>query len=167
MKIVFVAAVGDNGVIGRDNALPWRLKSDLRHFRSVTIGKPVVMGRKTFESLGRPLARRTNIVVTSNRDYGAQGAVVASDIDTALAIAHGDALRRGVDEIMVIGGSTLFAELMPRADKLDITHVHASPAGDVFFPAIDPAVWRETARTEHAAGPDDDYAFATVTYVRQ
>ena len=166
MKIVFVAAVGENGVIGRDNALPWRLKSDLKHFRAVTIRKPVVMGRKTFESLGRPLPGRTNIVVSSKRGYGACGAIAATGIDTALAVARGDALRRGVNEIMVIGGSTLFAELMPRADKLAITHVHASPAGDVYFPPIDPSVWRETARAEHAAGPEDDFPFATVTYLR-
>ena len=130
------------------------------------IGKPVVMGRKTFESLGKPLPGRTNIVVTSKGDYCARAAIVVNDIETALAVARGDAWRRGVDEIMVIGGSTLFAELMPRADKLDITHVHASPSGDVFFPPIDPAVWRETAQVEHPAGPEDDHPFATAIYLR-
>jgi dihydrofolate reductase len=167
MKIVFVAAIGENGVIGRDNALPWRLKSDLKHFRALTIDKPVVMGRKTFESLGKPLTRRTNIVVSTKRDYAARGAVVTNDITAALAVARGDALRRSVGEIMVIGGSSLFAELMPRADRLDITHVHAAPAGDVYFSAIDLSAWGETSRIEHPAGPDDDFPFATVTYVRK
>lgn len=166
MTIVFVAAIGENGVIGRDNALPWRLKSDLRHFRRLTIDKPVLMGRKTFESLGKPLLRRTNIVVSTQKDYEATGAVLARGLEAALAVARADALRRGVDEIMVIGGSALFAELMPRADRLEITHVHASPAGDVFFPPIEPDDWNETARVEHAAGPEDDHPFATATYLR-
>jgi dihydrofolate reductase len=166
MKIVFVAAVGENGVIGRDNALPWRLKSDLRHFRRLTIGRPVLMGRKTFESLGKPLPRRTNIIVSTQKDYEAAGAVLARTLDAALVVGRADALRRGIEEIMVIGGSALFAALMPRADRLEITHVHASPPGDVFFPPIERDAWDEIARVEHATGPEDDFPFATVTYLR-
>jgi dihydrofolate reductase len=167
MQIVFVAAVAENGVIGRDNALPWRIKSDLKHFRALTMGKPALMGRKTFVSLGKPLSGRTNIVLSSDPAYAAPGALVANDLDKALAAARGDALRRGVHEIMVIGGSTLFEELMPRADRLEITHVHVSVPGDVYFPKIEPSVWEATGRAEHLAGANDDYPFATVTYMRK
>ncbi len=161
------AAVGENGVIGRNNELPWRLKSDLKHFRAVTIGKPVVMGRKTFLSIGKPLKDRTNIVVSRDSAYAAAGVLVTGSLDAALAAARGDALRRGANEIVIIGGSDLFAALMPRAVRLEITHVHAAPEGDVFFPKIDPGAWQETARREVAAGPDDTAAFAIATYMRR
>jgi dihydrofolate reductase len=164
--IVLVAAVAENGVIGRDNALPWRLKSDLRHFRALTIGKPVLMGRKTFMSIGKPLPGRTNIVVSRNLAFAAPGVIVARDLASALTAAHGDALRRGVGEVMVIGGGDIFAALLPHAHRLEITHVHARPAGDAVFPAIDAKVWHATSRTEHAPGPDDDAAFTVVTYQR-
>ncbi len=167
IKLVMAAAVGENGVIGVNNELPWRLKSDLRHFRAITIRKPVVMGRKTFVSIGQPLKERTNIVVSRDKAYAAPGIVVAGAIEDALEAARGDALRRGTDEIVVIGGSDLFSALMPRADRLEITHVHAAPAGDVFFPPIDAAVWQETARHEVAAGADDTAAFAIATYMRR
>ncbi|SRR6266511_3595672 len=166
MEIVLVAAVAENGVIGRGNAMPWRLKSDLQHFRALTTGKPVVMGRKTFRSISTPLKQRTNIVVSRDRKFSAPGILVAPDLDTALAIAHGDALRRGVAEIMIIGGSDLFAALLGRAKRLEITHIHARPEGDTFFPPIDPAVWRAAARTEHAPTADDTAAFSCVTYHR-
>src|SRR5215216_57950 len=123
--IVLVAAVAENGVIGRDNALPWRLKSDLRHFRALTIGKPVLMGRKTFLSLARPLVGRTNIVVSRTPEFAAAGAVAAWDLENALTVGHGDALRRNVPEVMVIGGADIFAALLPRAIRLEITRVHA------------------------------------------
>jgi dihydrofolate reductase len=167
IKIVMAAAVGENGVIGVNNELPWRLKSDLKHFRAITIHKPVVMGRKTFLSIGKPLKDRTNIVVSRNKAFTAAGIEVAGSIDAAMEMAREDAQRRGADEIVIIGGSDLFTAFMPRADRLEITHVHAAPAGDVFFPSIDPAVWRETARHEVAAGPDDTAAFAIATYMRR
>jgi dihydrofolate reductase len=164
--IVLVAAVAENGVIGRDNALPWRLKSDLRHFRALTIGKPVLMGRKTFFSIGKPLLGRTNIVVSRNLEFAGPGIIVARDLANAVTVGHGDALRRGVNEIMVIGGGHLFAALLPQACRLEITRVHARPDGDAVFPRIDPTVWREMSRIDHAPGPDDDAAFSVLTYRR-
>jgi len=166
IKIVLVAAIGENNVIGRDGQLPWRLKSDLRHFRDLTIGKPVIMGRKTYESIGKVLKDRTNIVLTSNLGLMAPGTVLAPNLDAALKFARQDAARRGVDEIMIIGGSDVFAAMMPQADRLEITHVHATPEGDALFPLIDPAVWQKTAYASHPAGPDDDADFAVVTYSR-
>jgi dihydrofolate reductase len=167
MKIVLVSAIGENNVIGRAGQLPWRLKSDLQHFRQLTINKPVIMGRKTYLSIGKPLADRTNIVLTRDLGLVAPGAVLATSLDAALAYAHEDAGKRGVDEIMVIGGSDVFADTMARADRLEITHVHASPQGDSFFPPIDPAVWREVSRSEYAAGPHDSASFAVASYLRR
>jgi dihydrofolate reductase len=166
-KVVLVAAVGENGVIGRDGALPWRLKSDMQHFRAITGGKPVVMGRKTYASIGKPLKGRTNIVVSGNPDYAAPGIVVAPSLEAALAVARGDALKRSADAIAVVGGSAIFRDTLPTADRLEITIVHAAPAGDTFFPAIDPGIWRETARMRHPAAPQDDADFSIVTYERR
>lgn len=166
MKIVLVAAIGENNVIGRDGQLPWRLKSDLVHFRKVTIDRPMVMGRKTFQSIGKALDRRTNIVITRDADFSAPGVLTVASFEAALDLARKDAAARGVDEIIIIGGSDVFAASLPLADRLEITHVHASPEGDVTFPAIDPKVWREVSRTEHAAGPQDDASFAVATYIR-
>ncbi len=166
IALVLVAAVAENGVIGRNNALPWRLKSDMQHFRALTFGKPVVMGRKTFLSIGKPLEGRTNIVVSRDRNFAAPGAIVAPDLGAALAAARGDALRRGADAIAVIGGADLYAQALPLADRLAITLVKARPDGDARFPPIDPATWRESERREHPAGPDDSAGFAFVTYLR-
>ena len=167
MKIVLVAAVADNGVIGRANAMPWRLKSDLKRLRARTTGRPVVMGRKTFLSIGKPLAGRSNIVVSRDADFGAPGVIVAPSIASALDVARGDALRRGTDEVMVLGGGDVYAALMPIAAELDITHVHANPAGDVVFPAIDPAVWTEADRTVPPQSAEDSAAVTWVTYRRR
>ena len=168
MQIVLIAAVADNGVIGQGGAMPWRLKSDMRHFVALTVGKPVVMGRKTWLSLAiRPLPRRTNIVVTRDRAFTAPGVLVAPGLDAALQAARGDALRRGVDAIMVIGGGDLYAQAMPFADRLEITQIHASPKGDVRFPAIDPTLWHESTRESHTAGPNDDAGFDFVTYLKK
>ena len=166
VALVLVAAIAENGVIGRDNAMPWRLRSDLKRFRARTWGKPVVMGRKTFLSLGKPLAGRTNIVVSRDRTFSAPGAVVAPNLAAALAAARGDALRRGADAIAVIGGADIYAQTLPVADRLDITLVKARPDGNIRFPAIDANDWRELERAEHPAGPDDSASFAFVTYER-
>jgi dihydrofolate reductase len=166
MEIVLVAAVAENGVIGRKGGLPWRLKSDLQHFRTLTTGKPVVMGRKTWDSIGKPLRGRTNIVVTRDPAFTAPGAVVTASVDAALAIARGDALRRQADAIAVIGGGDVYAQLMSVATRLEITRVHARPDGESVFPPIDPAVWRETARRECPAGPGDEASFTILTYIR-
>ena len=167
MKIVLVAAIGENLVIGRDGQLPWRLKSDLQHFKKVTLNRPVVMGRKTHESIGKLLPGRTNIVLSRDLTLVAQGAVLATSLDAALSFARADAAKHGVDEIMVIGGSDIFAATMPMADRLEITHVHAAPEGDAVFPPIDPEVWQEAWREDHYAGPDDDADFTLATYVRR
>lgn len=165
IPLVLVVAAGENGVIGRDNAMPWWLKSDLQHFRRVTMGKPVVMGRKTYLSIGKPLVGRTCIVVSRDRGCEIAGVVVAS-LDAALDVARADALRRGADAIMVIGGGDIFRQTMAAADRLLVTVVHARPQGDVFFPPISPQEWRETERREHAQGPGDDAHFTIVDYAR-
>lgn len=167
MKIVLVAAIGRNNVIGRDGQLPWRLKSDLKHFRAVTTNRPVVMGRKTFESMGKPLPDRTNIVLTRNLGLIVPGGALANSMDAAMGFARQDAIRRGVDEIMIIGGGDVFERMLPMADRLEITHVNASPEGDAFFPRLEPSDWREVKRASYPAGPDDDASFDTVTYVRR
>ena len=166
MDIVLIAAVADNGVIGRGNGLPWRLKSDLQHFRVLTMGKPVVMGRKTFLSIGKPLPGRTSIVVSRDRNFAARGVVAAPSFEAAFAVARGDALRRGVAEIVVAGGAEIYAQAMAVATRLAITEVHKSVEGDVRFPAIDRNVWQEIARSEHEAGAEDEMAFAFVIYRR-
>jgi dihydrofolate reductase len=168
MTIVIVAAIAENNVIGCNGQLPWRLRSDLRHFRALTLNRPVIMGRRTFQSLGgRPLDLRTNIVLSRDLGTAAPGAVLATSLDAALAYARKDAAARGVDEIMVIGGGDVFAATLPLAERLEITHVHARPPGDALFPPIDPRIWREIAREEHQAGPGDNADFALATYVRR
>jgi len=167
MKIVLVAAIGDNSVIGREGQLPWRLKSDLKHFRKLTLNRPLIMGRKTHESIGKLLDGRTNIVLTRDLSLVAPGTVLATSLDAALSFARSDAIRRGVDEIMVIGGGDIFAATMPMADRLEVTHVHVSPDGDALFPPIDPEVWQEVASEDRYAGPDDDANFTLATYVRR
>jgi dihydrofolate reductase len=164
IAIVLVAAVADNGVIGRGNAMPWRLSSDLKRFKALTIGKPVLMGRKTYLSIGKPLPGRTNIVVSRNAGFAAPGILVASDLAAALTAARGDALRRGADEIAVIGGTDIFVQCLPLADRLEITHVHSRPDGDTYFPPIDEARWRAGARSEYPAAARDEAPFTCITY---
>ncbi|SDG47864.1 dihydrofolate reductase [Bradyrhizobium sp. Rc2d] len=166
MEIVFVVAIAENGIIGAGNAIPWRLKSDMARFKALTIGKPVIMGRKTFESLRRPLPGRTNIVITRDAGYRAFGAIVTTSAADANAVARGDALRRSVAEIAVIGGAEIYRQLLDRADRLEITEVHARPEGDTHFD-IDKAEWDEVARIRHPAGPDDSADFSYVTYRRR
>ena len=166
MEIVFVVAIAENGIIGAGGAIPWRQKSDMARFKALTIGKPVVMGRKTFESLPRPLRDRTNIVITRDADYRAAGAIVTTSSAEAYGIALGDALRRSVAEIAVIGGAEIYRQWLDRADRLEITEVHARPEGDTHF-GIDTAKWEETARIRHPAGPDDSADFSYVTYRRR
>ena len=167
MKLSLVVALAENGVIGRDNQLLWRLKTDLRRFRELTTGKPLVMGRKTFESIGRPLPNRDNIIVTRDAAFAAEGVQVAHSLDEAIALGQASAQRRGVDEIMIGGGGDIYAQTIGRADRLFVTEVKLEPEGDAIFPLIDPAIWREAARKRFPAGPDDEAAFAFVDYVRR
>jgi len=164
--IIIIAAVAENGVIGRANALPWRLKSDMAHFRAVTMAKPVVLGRKTFASIGKPLSGRTTIVISRDQNFTAPGIVVAPDFARALASARGDALRRSADAIVVAGGAEIYAQALPLVTRLVITEVHKPVDGDTRFAAIDAKIWRETARNERKPGPQDEAAFAFVTYER-
>ena len=167
MEVVVIVAVAENGVIGAGGAMPWRLKSDMSRFKALTSGRPVVMGRKTFLSIGRPLPGRTNIVVTRDAGFRAAGAVVTHSVADAMAIATGDALRRFATEIAIIGGTEIYAQCMDRADRLEVTEVHARPEGDTRFAAIDPAVWEEVARVRNPAGPEDSVDFSYVTYRRR
>lgn len=166
IETILVAAIGENGVIGRDNAMPWRLKTDLQYFKAVTMGKPVVMGRKTWLSIGKPLPGRTNIVVTRDRSFSAPGVITASSIPEAMKIAREDAIRRGADAIAVIGGTEIFAQTISQADRLVLTRVHLSPDGEATFPAIDPKIWREIERSEQPKGEGDDCGFTYLTYIR-
>lgn len=149
--ITFIVAVADNGVIGRDNTLPWHLPEDLKRFKRLTLGKPVLMGRRTYESIGKPLPGRHNIVVTRDPNYRREGVTVVHDIDAALAAA-GDA-----PEVMVIGGAELFRTLLPRAGRLHLTRVHGEVAGDVHWPALDTREWRVVERERYEA--DDRHAW--------
>jgi dihydrofolate reductase len=167
MEIVLIVAVADNGVIGTRGAIPWRLKSDMQRLKALTIGKPVVMGRKTFASIGRPLPGRTNIVVTRDAGFRKPGVVVTTSFADARAVALGDALRRSAADIAVIGGAEIYAQWMASADRLEITEVHARPEGDTYFAAIDRADWEEVARVRNPAGSDDSAAFSYVTYRRR
>ncbi|MGJ4948154.1 dihydrofolate reductase [Bradyrhizobium sp. HKCCYLS20291] len=168
IEIVVVVAIADNRVIGAAGGIPWRQKSDMQRLKAMTMGRPIVMGRKTFMSFPRrPLPGRTNIVITRDSAFRASGAIVTHTVSEALAIARGDALRRSAAEIAVLGGAEIYAATMPLADRLEITEVHARPAGDTLFPAIDPAQWDEVGRQRHPSGPDDQADYSYVTYRRR
>ena len=148
-----------NGVIGRGDILPWRLGADMRRFRALTLGKPVIMGRKTWESLPRrPLPGRLNIVLTRQPEYEAMGAIVCADFAEALEIAREQAAEDGVAEVCVIGGADLFALASRRAQRAYLTEVDGNPEGDVVMPPLDETGWREVSREAIPAGPDDEYA---------
>lgn len=168
MHITLVVAVAENGVIGRDGGMPWRMPSDLRRFRRLTLGKPVIMGRRTFESIGRPLDGRDNVVVTRDPGFAAApGVTLARSFEVALEAARGMAAARGVDEIVVIGGGEVYHAALPVADRIHLTRIHASPAGDTFFPEPDPAIWRVTASAPLAPDVRDSHAATAVTYARR
>lgn len=167
-RVAFVVAVSKNGVIGLNGKLPWRLSSDLRSFKTITMGKPLIMGRKTWESLPkRPLPGRDNIVITRQRGYVAPGATVVADAEAALSKAEMFARRAKSDEIAVIGGGEIFALLMPRADRIYLTEVDLEVQGDTYFPALDPAHWKEVGREKIARGEKDDAAFMIRTLDRR
>ncbi|TNF35149.1 MAG: dihydrofolate reductase [Gammaproteobacteria bacterium] len=142
MRVALIVGMAENGVIGRDNTLPWHLPADLQYFKRMTLGKPIIMGRKTFESIGRPLPGRTNIVLTRQPGFAPAGVVVAANLDEALRLGQAQAARDGADEVMVIGGAAVYAEALPVADRLYITRVHLSPEGDARFPEPDPRQWQ-------------------------
>lgn len=160
-----IVARAANGVIGRDGGLPWHISADLKHFKALTVGKPVIMGRLTYQSIGKPLPGRHNIVLTRDPDWHSAGVTVVPNLAEAVAAAGLDPRSRA-DEIMVIGGVTVFAEALPSARRVYLTEVHAAPAGDTVLPPFDPAVWVETARADHAA-KDDTPAYSFVTLERR
>jgi dihydrofolate reductase len=167
IKVSLVVAVARNGVIGRDGALPWRLSSDLKRFKANTIGRPVIMGRKTFQSIGRALPGRENIVVTRDKSIHIDGVTVAADIAEALRLAKAKAAADGATEVCVIGGGEIYWQTITTADRLVVTYVEAEVEGDTRFPAIDPAVWREVSSECHPAGERDSHATRHVVYERR
>ncbi len=165
--VSLIAAVATNGVIGRDNDMPWRLTSDLKRFKALTMGKPIVMGRKTFQSIGRALPGRLNIVITRDADFSAEGVTVVSSLEAALRVAGEAAGDAEESEIMVIGGGEIYAQAMAQARTLYVTEVQASPDGDARFPDIDPALWQEVSRAPVERDPRDSAATEMVIYRRR
>ena len=160
VRLCAIVAQSENRVIGRGNKMPWHIPEDFRHFKSVTMGKPVIMGRKTFESIGKPLPGRGNIVVS--RSFSAEGVEVRSSLEEALALAKEIAGRDGVDEIMIIGGGQIYEQALPITDRVYLTEVHQVIAdGDAFFPALNKNEWRETTRADH-----EGYSFITLDRIR-
>jgi len=164
IETALIVARAENGVIGRDGQLPWRIAADLQHFKRLTVGKPVVMGRKTFDSIGRPLPRRTNIVVTRNSAWTADGVVIANDLPTALALAYEDAHRTGASEVMIIGGADIYRQCVGIARHVYLTEVHCAAAGETVF-GLGPE-WCEVAREDHAPETEGAPAFSFVTLER-
>jgi dihydrofolate reductase len=165
--LVIVAAIADNGIIGDDNRLIWRLKTDMGRFRSLTLGRPLLMGRKTFLSIGKPLPGRETVVLTRDAGFRADGAHVAHSLDAALATGRRLATEMAADSIVVAGGSDVYAQALPLADRLELTFVHAAPAGDAVFPDWPQGDFVEAMREEHPRGPDDEHPFAFATFRRR
>ena len=160
LPLCLIAALARNRVIGRDNQLPWHLPADLKHFKAKTLGKPIIMGRKTWDSLGRPLPGRLNLVVTRQADLTLEGAEVFTSLEAAVARADQWAREQGVDELMLIGGAQLYEQALPAAERLYLTRVELTPEGDAWFPAVEEAAWQITAREDHAAeGDTPAYSF--------
>jgi dihydrofolate reductase len=160
LPIAIVVARATNGVIGKEGGLPWRIRSDMALFKATTMGKPVVMGRKTWDSLQKkPLPGRLNVVLSRDGSFEPKGAVVSADFAEALAIAREQAADDGAEEVCVIGGQALFAAALPKAKRLYLTEVQAEVDGDAHFPDFDEAEWREVRQEEYPAGENDDYPF--------
>jgi dihydrofolate reductase len=166
-SITLVVAAARNGVIGKDGGLPWRLSSDLKRFKANTIGRPVIMGRKTFQSIGRPLPGRDNIVVTRDRSFAPEGVFTAPDIDAAIEMGRARARQAGAAEICVIGGGEVYRQTFDLAERLAVTYVEAEIEGDTIFPAIDSKVWEEVSSESHPAGEKDSHATRHVVYERR
>lgn len=160
MRIALIAAMAENHVIGRNNQLPWRIPADLKHFKVLTMGKPIIMGRKTYESIGRPLPGRDNIVLTGDVTYRAEGCEVVHSIAQALQVAG------AVEEAMIVGGSDLYRQTIGDADRLYLTLVKAEVEGDAWFPEIDSRQWREIKREAHRADDSNQYDYAFVVLER-
>ncbi|MDG4894013.1 dihydrofolate reductase [Mesorhizobium sp. WSM4976] len=168
MDIAIYVAIAENCVIGREGGLPWRLSTDLKRFKADTMGKPIIMGRKTYEGIGRPLPGRLNIVVTRDKAWRAEGIEVTHSLDDAIALAkvRGRCIA-GADEICVVGGGEIYAQALPLADRLHVTHVLASVDGDAHFPPIDPSIWRLVSAEDFPAGEKDSHATRYTVYERR
>lgn len=166
-RIVLIAAATRSGVIGADGAMPWRMSSDLKHFKAATLGKPLLMGRKTFASIGAPLPGRETIVLTRDPRFTAPGVLIVHDVASALRLGRARAAAMGADEVMVAGGGDVYRQTMAAADALVMTELALERDGDARFPAIDPAIWRETSRQAYERGPRDDADYAIVRYERR
>jgi dihydrofolate reductase len=162
MDIALVVAMADNGVIGRGGELPWHLPEDLKYFRAVTMGKPIIMGRRTYESIGRPLPGRANIVVTRNSAFHAEGVDVAATPEAAIRVAERRATEAGVAEIMIIGGAEIYRTVLPRANRIYLTEVHEAAEGDTVFPDFDRDEWRETSREDRATESGVEISFVVL-----
>jgi dihydrofolate reductase len=167
VRIAFAVAVAENGVIGAGGDLPWRLPTDLRRFRKTTMGKPIIMGRKTYVSIGKPLDGRDNIVVTRDRSFHAPGVHAVASIEEALALGRKLAVQRGADEVVVIGGAEIFRASLAAADRIYLTLVRGSPPGDTYLATFDPAVWSETAREPMPQAGNDQYPADFIVLDRQ
>ncbi len=160
MRISAIVAMSENRVIGKNNQLPWYLPADLKHFKKVTMGKPILMGRKTYESIGRPLPGRSNIVITRDTHYVAPGCVIVHSIEQALEVA------RGSDEVFLIGGALLFQEMLPMTHRLYMTLIHQSIEGDVFFPEINAKEWEEKEHTHCEQDTENKYSYSFLIFDR-
>jgi dihydrofolate reductase len=161
LKLTLIVARARNGVIGRDNALPWRLREDMARFKRITMGHPIVMGRKTWDSIGRPLPGRRNIVVTRNADWQASGAEAATSLEAALALC------KDVPDVFVIGGTQIYAQALPMADDVLLTEIDRDIEGDAFFPSLDAREWTKLSREEHVDAGPDALPYAFVHYARR
>jgi dihydrofolate reductase len=157
-RLAFVVAVAENGVIGREGHLPWRLPSDLKRFRALTLGKPVIMGRKTYASIGKPLPGRDNIVLSRQPGFQAPGITVVASIEAAIDLGRRLAAQNGVEEVSIIGGAEIFRATLPLADRIYLTLVKAAPEGETRLLSLPAQTWQETAREPMLAGPADQYA---------
>ena len=167
VRLAAIVAAAENGVIGRNNALPWHLPGDLQYFKRVTMGKPIIMGRKTFESIGKPLPGRSNIVISRNAQFQADGVRAVNSLAAALRVAEDIALIDGVDEVVVIGGAEIYRESLPQTSRLYLTQVHASVEGDAYMPEVQWSDWRETAREHFSAQGANPYDYSFVVFERR
>ncbi|PCJ36966.1 MAG: hypothetical protein COA93_00490 [Alphaproteobacteria bacterium] len=166
VKLSLIVAVAENGVIGRDNDLPWKISSDLKYFKEKTMGKPIIMGRKTFQSIGRPLPGRVNIVITRDKTFAPEGVITAFSLEMALDVAKNLALAKGMDEVMVIGGAQIYELTLPDADRLYLTRVHGEIDGDTHFPALNPDDWLEASSEKFKRGEKDSHDYSLIVLDR-
>jgi len=161
MIISFIAAMDKNRVIGKDNSLPWNMPADMKHFKDLTLGKPIVMGRKTYETIGKPLPNRKNIIITRDQDYKAEGCIVAHSIEESLQSAE------NAEEVMVIGGANIYKQFLPRTDKIYLTIIEHDFEGDTYFPEYNEDEWKEVEREEHKADEENEYDYVFITLERK